>query len=161
IPFTSAFSLHPLTGEISLRLHFHVEHFSDAQIASIVEYFEKAIAAIVAAPDQRILGASLLSEAEIGLTAGSRAERSLARAYRPVSALFLDAQRRHPDSVAMVRRDQHITYEGMRRRVDHLHGVLVHHSVASGGVVGIYETDASRAIASMLAVNRAGACFVI
>ena len=158
IPLTLAFHLHPLTSEVSLDIHFHVDHFSRLQVANVVSYAKKALQGIVSQPQGSVLSWSLLTELES--VAICRAG-PLKLPSETVFDLFREQARRRADEVALAAGDSRMTYGAMLRRSKDLASLLRQSEICGDRIVGICLSRTSEAIVAMLAVNCADGCFAV
>src|SRR6202050_4887497 len=157
IPFTTAFSCHPLTGNIGLRLHFHHAYFSDAQITEVLGCFDRALQELAWSPDRRVLFEAPLMCQSAQPQRGLVAEQFECTMFE----LFQERARLHPDVVATATAERQVTFGGLLSRVEQLATALAERGVTPGKIVGICLSSVSDAISTMLAVNRVRGCFAI
>jgi amino acid adenylation domain-containing protein len=158
IPFTAAFSRHPLTSEISLVLHFHASHFSEPQTAAIVGYFKQALTNMAQAPERPVLSAPLFACPQ----APNPSWTSVPFPRQDmVFDLFREAGRNRPDAIALATFEYQLTYGALLRRVGDLARALSARGSLDHGIVGICLRGTLEMLISLLAVSQLRACFVI
>lgn len=158
IPFTSAFSLHPLTGAVSLRLHFHVEHFSEQQIDVVVGWFQGALAAVAERSDEPVGALVLAGGAELR---PAQSQPQPEPNPRDAFAAFVAQARVQADAVALVSRYGQVSYGCLLARAQRVAAELHARGAGPGAAVLVGLADAADAIAALLGIACAGACAVV
>lgn len=64
------------------------------------------------------------------------------------------------DSVALIYKQNHITYRTLYYNVEKIYEMLVYHGVKSGDIIGLYLKRSPNAFSSMLAVLKTGAAYM-
>jgi amino acid adenylation domain-containing protein len=158
IPFTAAFSLHPLTGAVSLRLHFHVEHFSVEQIDTVVGWFQSALWAVAERPEEPVDALTLAGGAE---PKPARAEPRLVAEAPDAFAGFVTQARTQGDAIALVSPRGQVSHRYLLRWAKRVAAELHARGAGPGSTVLLGLADTAEAIAGLLGVACAGACAVV
>ncbi len=161
IPLTVAFHLHPLSAEISLDIHFHVDHFSLPQVDNIVAYARQSLERIAGFPQERALALPSLSQADAAALVCAADPAAPIPEETSVFDLFQQAALRRPDHLALVAGERRLTYAAMDRRSAQLADALSGLGISGERIVGICLRRTSDAIVAMLSVNRAAGCFTV
>lgn len=159
IPFTTAFSLHPLTSIVGLKLHCRVDRFSETQIAEIAEQFHREIVRAADEPEAAVLESHRQDVSAARTQPVSR--RAADADARTIFEMVAEQARLHPDAIALAVGPERISYHTLLGRANALAGRLAHAGVRIGDVVPLCLRDVTTTMAAMLAVNRVGGCFVV
>ncbi|HEX2091396.1 MAG TPA: amino acid adenylation domain-containing protein, partial [Longimicrobiaceae bacterium] len=146
--------------ELSAALTYRTELWDAPSIDRMLLGFARVLDAMAADPAQRVSGVDLLGAAERArlLQGWNAAPAELPRV--PVHRLFREQAARTPDAVAVVFREERLTYAELDRRSDRLARVL-----RSGGVgpeirVGLYADRSAGMVVALLGILKAGGVFV-
>ena len=129
-------------------------------IARWIGHFEQALRAIVADAAQpvktlRLMDAATVDHLVHGLNATARDGLDL----RPVPLQVEDVAARHPDAIALVWRDQIMTYGQLDAATGALAARIAAVAPGGGGRVGVLVERSPAMVVAMLAVMRAGHAF--
>lgn len=161
IPFTAAFSLHPLTAAISLDLHFHLDHFSVSQIATVTGYYTRALTALAHEPHTALLSATVIGETEADATCSVWCDPRTEDPGPTVFDLIRAQAAVRPDATALVSGSAGWTYGTLVRQAESLAARLQAAGVAAERLVCLFLANTADTIRAMVAVNAAGGAFVV
>ncbi|MBV9789285.1 MAG: amino acid adenylation domain-containing protein, partial [Chloroflexi bacterium] len=143
------------------RVQYNAELFAERTITRMLEHFQQLLESIVADPDQRIGMLRLLSTAEEReiLRAWNATERP-APSDRLFSDLFSEQVARQPDAIALVFGATELSYAELDRRANQLAHELQGLGVRPEVRVGLAVARSPELIIGMLAILKAGGCYV-
>src|SRR5256714_11567207 len=96
---------------IEAALEYNTDLFEPATVKRMLAHWQQALQALVQQPDQRVADVSLLTEAERALLLDTW--NTTQRAYPQevcVHELFEQQAANHPDAIALVQEEAHLTY---------------------------------------------------
>ncbi len=144
-----------------LDLTYATDLFDQATIARLAEHFERLLAAALAEPSRSVWELELLSTEERRLLLG---EWSGPAAPYPcqesIATLFERAADRSPEALALVFREQRLTYRELNERANRLAHRLVELGVERESRVGLALERSSETIVALLAILKAGGAYV-
>ena len=147
--------------ELILKLAYHKARFSHVSISRLLGHLHVLLEAMAARPDARLSDLPILTPSEERLILHEW--NNTAVDYRREKRIhdFIEEQaQRTPEDVAMVFRDQQITYGELDRKADQLARYLVHLGIGAGDRVGIFMRRSLEMMVGLLAVLKAGAAYV-
>jgi amino acid adenylation domain-containing protein len=162
---TSKFDLTLEVAELEDGLHcafeYNTDLFDGATITRLREHFEVLLEGIISDPGQRLADLPLI---------GAHERRQLLIDWNSTAATYphdqcihslFEAQvERTPDAVALVYRDQHITYGDLDARANQLAHHLRKRGVGTDVLVGICVERSIAAVIGLLAILKAGGAYV-
>jgi amino acid adenylation domain-containing protein/non-ribosomal peptide synthase protein (TIGR01720 family) len=170
----SPFSIERVTASFDIELHlwekpeglsgmvvYNIDLFDDATIARLVGHYETLLESIVADPDQRISDVQILSDTErkqvlVGWNDTSN--------YYPndkcIHHLFEEQVESTPDAVAVVFKNQQLTYQQLNQRANQLAHHLLSLGVGPEVPVGICVERSLEMLVGLLAILKAGGAYV-
>ncbi|HEX6288077.1 MAG TPA: non-ribosomal peptide synthase/polyketide synthase, partial [Herpetosiphonaceae bacterium] len=147
--------------QLRLRLTYDCARFDSATIARLGGHLETLLTAIANAPEQRLADLPLLNEAERQQVLTLANERPAT--YPHTACLhdeFAAQAARTPDAVALIGEDACLSYAEVNRRANqlaqHLHAI----GVLPETRVGVFLSRSVDAVIALLAVLKAGGCYV-
>ncbi|WP_329625052.1 amino acid adenylation domain-containing protein [Streptomyces sp. NBC_01255] len=160
--FTERTSVEGAGGSDSLgcRLEFATELFDRETAELVADRLRRLVAALVAAPDQPVSRAEILSaeERRLVLEGFNGAPRDVDEETLP--ALFARWVAERPDAVAVVERSRSVTYAQLDARADRVARLLAARGVGAESVVGVAVPRSVDMIATVLAALKLGAAFL-
>ncbi|HEX7736568.1 MAG TPA: amino acid adenylation domain-containing protein, partial [Ktedonobacteraceae bacterium] len=143
-------------------LEYNTDLFEASTIVQMAHHYQTLLEAIVADPHQRLAGLSLLTETEQEQIL-SLCHRDLA--LSPADTLCLhelfEAQvERTPDAIALSLLQEHISYQELNRRANHLARRLQSHGVGPDVWVGLGIERSMEMVVGLLAILKAGGAYV-
>jgi amino acid adenylation domain-containing protein len=147
-------------GEIRLDLVYNADLFDRERVEEMAAQLERILARAAEAPETRIAGISLVTDA---------ARAVLPDPARPLDDAFQgavpDALARHaarfPDRVAVADAGTALTYGELAAAAEGLAGLLASRGVERGDVVAVWAHRSATLSAAVLGILRAGAAFLI
>ncbi|MCX4679849.1 amino acid adenylation domain-containing protein [Streptomyces sp. NBC_01433] len=148
------------TGALNCRLEFATELFDRETAERLGERLGRLVAALVAAPEEPLSQAGILTadERRLVLEEFNGAPREVEEASLP--ALFARRLAERPDAVAVVERSRSVTYAQLDARANRIARLLAAHGVGTESVVGVAVPRSVDMIATVVAVLKLGAAFL-
>ena len=161
MPFVADFGKEVGGGPLSLSLTVNPQEIAGAPLVRIGGLYRCALEAMVHNPDARYELDPLLEEGELRqlLLEWNATERPYPR-EETVPALFARQVEEVPASVAVVHRDQRVTYAELDRRSNGLAHHLLSLGVGQGKPVALFLDRSPEMITGLLAILKAGAPYV-
>ncbi len=146
---------------LSGRVVYNTDLFDDVSIARLIGHYETLLESIVANPDQRISDLQILTDTERQqlLVEWNATETDYPR-DRCVHQLFEQQVEQSPDAVAVVFKDQELTYRELNCRANQLAHHLQSLGVEPEVLVGICMQRSLEMIVGLLGVLKAGGAYV-
>jgi natural product biosynthesis luciferase-like monooxygenase protein len=144
-----------------LKLAYDRQHFSEATIARCLKQLKTLLEALPVDPARRLAEISLVDadERQRLTVAWNATQRDYARSST-IHALFEAQAERTPDAVAVVFRDQSLTYRDLDRRANVLARQLRTRNAGPGRLVGIFMRRSIDMVVAMLGTLKSGAAYV-
>ncbi|MFE5711896.1 amino acid adenylation domain-containing protein [Streptomyces sp. NPDC056501] len=145
---------------LGCRLEFATELFDRETAEHIADRLDRLVTALVAAPDQPVSKAGILSaeERRLVLEGFNGAPREVDEETLP--ALFARWVAERPDAVAVVDRSRSVTYAELDARADRVARLLAARGVGAESVVGVAVPRSADMIATVVAALKLGAAFL-
>jgi non-ribosomal peptide synthetase component F len=147
--------------ELAAGLEYNTDLFDASTMERLLEQFEHLLMNIVNQPDLAVSRLELLNPAEEQQML--RAWNNTAREYDVTGGmhrLFEAQAEQTPTATALVFGDERLSYRELNERANSLAHQLVQHGVKSEDRVGILMERSAAMVISMLAVLKAGGCYV-
>ncbi|HEY0735728.1 MAG TPA: amino acid adenylation domain-containing protein, partial [Herpetosiphonaceae bacterium] len=146
---------------LSGLLEYNTDIFSAATIRRMLDHFQVLLAAIVADPDQCIDLLPLLTDAERHtLLVEWNATAADYPGDRCIHELFQEQARRTPDAVAIICRDQRLTFAELDRLTSQVAHRLQALGVGPETPVGVLIERSHKTVVALLGILKAGGCYV-
>ncbi|MEU3748967.1 MULTISPECIES: non-ribosomal peptide synthetase [Streptomyces] len=147
-------------GSLGCRLEFATELFDRETAELVADRLRRLVTALVAAPDQPVSRAEILSaeERRLVLEGFNGGPREVEEQTLP--ALFARWVAERPDAVAVVERSRSVTYAQLDARADRLARLLAARGVGAESVVGVAVPRSVDMIATVVAALKLGAAFL-
>jgi amino acid adenylation domain-containing protein len=143
-----------------LRLRYRMDVLDAECAARVAGYHITALSLIAADPDAEHARQTLLSAEELRLQldglAGPRRELPDRRAHE----LFEERSRTHPDAIAAMHGDRHLTYRELNARANQLARALWARGLRSEAVVGVVTERNLDWMTAVLAIFKAGYAYL-
>ena len=140
---------------------YSTDLFDAATIKRLVGHWQTLLESIAAHPEQHIAELSLLTEAE--QHAQLVKWNNTARAYpkdKGIHQLFEEQVKRTPDAIALIFREQRMTYWDLNVRANQLAHRLQQLNVGADVLVGIYMDRSFEMAISILGILKAGGAYL-
>ena len=136
----------------------YVDLFQAETIRRMLEHYQNLLHAIVANPEQRVAGLSMMSDADRHrlLTTWNETESEIPSASG-IDALFEVQCKKTPDSVALFSENQIVTFETLNNNAENLAYRLRSLGVALETVVGVLTEREPAMVGGLLAILKTGA----
>ncbi|MFG6107532.1 amino acid adenylation domain-containing protein [Leptothoe sp. EHU-05/26/07-4] len=159
--FDLSLSMQETTGGLIGRFEYNTELFDDATIRRLIGHFQTLLTAIVANPDQCLSNLPLLTNAERQQLVKWNNNTFTNISYeRCIHELFEEQVEKTPDAIAIVFRNQQITYRELNQRSNQLAHYLQTLGVGSNSLVGICLERSPELVIGFLAILKAGGAYV-
>ncbi|MFF2076847.1 amino acid adenylation domain-containing protein [Kitasatospora sp. NPDC058162] len=148
---------------IGVVVEFAEELFEPATVTAIGERFERLLAAVVADPARPVDEAELLSPAERTLILdhwSAPTDRPKTSELPTVPELFAAQAARTPQAVAVVHRDERISYAELDAQANRLARLLADRGVGPERLVALALPRSVELVVAVLAVLKAGGAYV-
>jgi amino acid adenylation domain-containing protein len=160
-PFCAICKMNPFTHRLMMRIEYDLLQFAPELIDSMADCYLRVLREMVERPHSRFNYKSLLSPKESSQIVRRWNDRPLTEpAENTIHSLIEQLARQTPDAVALVHKSTLVTYAELNRRANR----LAHHLLSEGlrveNRVGICVSSPIEMIVSMLAVLKAGGCYV-
>ncbi len=161
VPLTTQFSVNPQTSTLMCVLDFYPEDLSLQQVEQIGQYYVHTLQQMVDTPYDQHEQHSILSSQEWNSLIGSSAiEWNDFPVNQCYHHLFEQQAEKTPNAIAILDKDESITYGDLSRRSNQLAQHLQHIGVQKGAFIGYFgERNMEWAIA-MLAIFKIGAVYI-
>ncbi|MCX5388978.1 non-ribosomal peptide synthetase [Streptomyces sp. NBC_00094] len=145
---------------LGCRLEFATELFDRSTAELIADRLRRLVGALVAAPDQPVSRAEILSAEERGLVLEGFNGLPREVDEETLPALFARWVAERPDAVAVVERSRPVTYAQLDARANRLARLLAARGVGAESVVGVAVPRSVDMIATVVAALKLGAAFL-
>ncbi|MDK2594355.1 non-ribosomal peptide synthetase [Pseudoalteromonas obscura] len=152
----------PADNSLGFRVNANLEQFDQQYVEKIKNYLHKIISQILDEPSQEIDFDSFLDTREVERMAALE-QQSIQSGSMPapsVIELFERSVEQNPSAIAVTMADQSLTYLQLNDRVNNLACALREEEVGENDKVGIFLPRSIESLIAVLAVMRAGACYV-
>ncbi|AUS09098.1 hypothetical protein C1X05_09710 [Laceyella sacchari] len=160
----SIFKLHVqvwISHSLTLRFAFDRRCFDSEWIGRIGHHFARVIQAFVYHPEQALYAIDLLTDAEKEALLRTFNDTSMPYSHdQTIHALFERQAERTPDQVAVVFKEEKLTYRQLNERASQLACALRDRGVEREGIVGVLVKPSLEMIVGILGVLKAGAAFL-
>ena len=164
---TARFDLTLLMAELDERdpclgasLEYNTDLFDASTIDRLSQQFEQLLESIVTAPQTAVSRLPLLSENELRLLAGWNQTTRVYPASEGMHRPFETQAALTPAAVAVVAGSERLTYHELNKRANRLAHHLIELGVSTEDRVGIMMERSPEMLISLLAVLKAGGCYV-
>ncbi|HKQ04040.1 MAG TPA: amino acid adenylation domain-containing protein [Blastocatellia bacterium] len=161
LDYDLAFYVHEIGDQMQARVWYNSNLFNATTIARLLRHFRMFVEAVVSRPDQPMAAVDLLPPAcrHQLLTEwnDSHAVDDEGETFLP---LFAAQAERTPDAIAVVCRDEQVSYGELHRRANHLACHLQSYGVGLEGMVGVATGRGIDFLTAMLAVFKVGAAYL-
>ncbi|MET8544707.1 amino acid adenylation domain-containing protein [Kitasatospora sp. NPDC004799] len=142
-------------------LHYATDLFDHATMAALADRLLRLLTAVAADPDQPIEAVDILTPAERRRVLVEWNDTECVPAdTRLVPEVFEGHARRTPDATALVFQDEALTFRELNARANRLARLLIERGAGPERTVAVLLPRGSDLIVSLLAVLKAGACYV-
>ncbi|HEX8271926.1 MAG TPA: amino acid adenylation domain-containing protein, partial [Longimicrobiaceae bacterium] len=148
-------------GMVGGGVSFRADLFDGATVGRMLEHYANLLGAVAADPDRRLSGVEILGAAE-----RARVLEEWNRTARPwprgvcIHELFEEQARRRPGAPALAWGGVELTYAGLDARANRLAHHLAGLGVGPESRVGVMLERGPELVVSILAVLKAGGCYV-
>jgi amino acid adenylation domain-containing protein len=155
------FTVSVTTGYCGVKVSYRTALFDEAQINRWIQYFLNCLAELAANPGGTIQKARIIGASETYrlLTEFNRTAREY-NGTVTITGLFAEQARNTPEQIALVFKEERLTYRQLATQVDRMAGRLVAEGISSGSLVGIMLHRSAAMLAWIMAVLKAGAAYL-
>ncbi|HET9359968.1 MAG TPA: amino acid adenylation domain-containing protein [Vicinamibacterales bacterium] len=145
----------------SLRINYDASRFDQVTVARMLGHLEALLEGMISDADRRIDDIPMLTGAERqDLLVAWNATEATYEGPRTVHEMFEAQVGKVPDAVALVYKDQAVTYAGLDRWTNQLAQRLVALGVKPNALVGLFMERGPEMVAGILGVLKAGGAYV-
>ena len=146
---------------ITGRIAFNAKLFDKDEIARFREYYANILKTVAKNPEIKLYEIDMLSEEEKQelLTAFNNTEAEYPE-DKTIHRLFEEQAERTPDNIAVVYRDNKLTYKELNEKANRLARILKNKGVMPDRIVGIMAEPSIEMLVAMLAVLKAGGAYL-
>lgn len=160
-PFELIFEMVETRGRLFANITYNTDLFFPATISRMEGHFRTLLEGIVKTPEQRIAELPILTEAEQHqILVEWNNTRTEYPKDRCIHELFEAQVARTPDAVAVIFKEQQLTYQELNRRANQLARYLREKGVIPEVLVGIYMERSLDTIVGILGILKAGGAYV-
>ncbi|MFF1508699.1 amino acid adenylation domain-containing protein [Streptomyces sp. NPDC058326] len=145
---------------LGCRLEFSTELFDRETAERVGDRLRRLVGALVAAPDQPLSRAAILTDEEHRLVLEGFNGRPRDVDEETLPALFARWVAERPDAVAVVDRSRPVTYAQLDARADRIARLLAARGVGAESVVGVAVPRSVDMVATVVAALKLGAAFL-
>ncbi|MDZ7968662.1 MAG: amino acid adenylation domain-containing protein [Nostoc sp. DedSLP03] len=152
IPFAVSWSEEVAAGLLSFNITYDRQKFDDEQIKNIANYCQRSLEALIANPqaDRELVIDSPIPNAQF----------SIPNFQSPIHEIFTQQAAENPDSIAVICQGESWTYAQLNQKANQLARFLVKLGISAEQPVGICLERSLDMVCSILAVLKAGGCYV-
>ncbi|MBD1581824.1 non-ribosomal peptide synthetase/type I polyketide synthase [Pseudoalteromonas sp. S16_S37] len=149
-----------------LGWEFNTNLFDRSTIESLSSHFEQLLSSLVTAPEQPVLAANMLTDAERQLELSTWQAKETFDTPHCIHALFEQQAQLHPDATALVfdapeSARQSLTYQQLNERANQLaHYLLAQKQITPDTLVGVCADRSLDMLVAILATLKAGGAYV-
>ncbi|HEX8906748.1 MAG TPA: amino acid adenylation domain-containing protein, partial [Longimicrobiaceae bacterium] len=159
--FDLSLDLVELSDGLVGSLGYSTDLWDDATARRMVEHLARLLEQVATAPDRRLSRLTLTDDEERRLLVDEWNRTATAFPRDACIHELFDAQvAERPNAVALAWGDARLTYRGLAERANRLANHLVRHGVGPESRVGVLMERGMEMIVSILAVLKAGGCYV-
>jgi pristinamycin I synthase-3/4 len=145
---------------LGVTASYSTDLYDAGTITRLLEHFERVLAAMVAAPDNRLASLGLASEAERRQVLDGWNRAVAPRTEATVASLVEAQVARSPDAVALVAGSRRLTYAQLDASATRLASYLRRRGVGPGVFVGVCAARSPELVIALLAVLKTGAAYL-
>jgi amino acid adenylation domain-containing protein len=147
--------------ELLLRILYDCRRFDDLTIQRMLGHLSQTVQIIIDGSVHQLEGLTAFADAECHQVLREWNDtRASSLRERALHELFEDQVDRNPDTVALVFRDQEVTYHELDRRANQVAHYLRGRCIGPGELVGIYMNRSVEMLVALLGILKAGGAYV-
>jgi amino acid adenylation domain-containing protein len=160
-PFCAICKMNPFSGRLQMRIEYDILQFAPDLIDSMADCYVRVLGAMVDNPHAEYNYESLLGPQEATRIINRWGQAPLDEpAEQCVHEVLARLARQTPDQVALAHKGDQVTYEQLNSRSNRLAHYLVEEGLQVEDRVGICVCSPVETVVSMLAVLKAGGCYI-
>jgi amino acid adenylation domain-containing protein len=140
--------------------NYNTDLFDKTTIERMAGHYRTMLEAIVADPARRLLELPFISQDEERQLAEWSEAGASSPQYLCIHELFEAEAERYPDAVALVHKDEQVTYRELNRRANQLAHYLQGLGVKPGTIVGVCLERSVEMVVALLGILKAGGAYV-
>jgi amino acid adenylation domain-containing protein len=148
------------SSSLSVDFDLHQEVFSEQDCDRVVFHFSRVVDAFLANPEQPLRLLSLISPEETKQILGWNRTKAEALPEHCIHRSIEEQAKLRPDAVAVVFKDEQLSYQELNRRANQVAHYLRKRGVGPETLVGLYVERSLEMIVGLLGVLKAGAAYV-
>lgn len=142
-------------------LEYNTDLFTASSIERMIKHFRRLLEAIITNPDQPVTSLSLLSQDERQQLLTEWSGTSMQSPWHACAHTLFEAQAaRTPDAIAVVFKQEQLTYRQLNQRANQLASMLHERGVKDETRVGVCLERSVDVLISLLAILKAGGAYV-
>jgi amino acid adenylation domain-containing protein/thioester reductase-like protein len=159
--FELTLSVEIIDDQLKGHFEYNSDLFDSATIKRMANHFEVLLQTAVENPEQRIADLSMLSQREWKtLLSGWNKTKTNYPADKCIHQLFEEQTAKQPNAVALVYRDQAMTYHELDTMANQLAHYLIAQGIQPDMPVGLHLERSADMVIGILAILKAGGCYV-
>ncbi len=147
-------------GELELELEYDTDLFAGETARQMLEHFCTILEAITRNPEQRLTDISLLTECERRRLLVEWNQNSVEVSPVCLHHLIEAHAEKTPDAVAVVWKNERLSYGDLNRKANQLAHFLKKQGVKSESIVGVYLERSLETVVAILGVMKAGGAYL-
>lgn len=157
--FDLTLELYPIQGQLKGRFEYNTDLFCENTVSYFAEHFKNLLNNIVQTPQQSIAQLNMLTALEY---AQFKQWNQTITDYpqHSIADLFAQQAAQNPDTIALQFHDKTLTYEALNQSANQLAHYLIKQGVSNETLVGICIERSFELIIGLLAILKAGGCYV-
>jgi len=146
--------------EMSVHIAFETSKFTEDFINKILSNFSLLVSQIIADPDSKLSGLTLLSEEERNKILFEWNDTAADVDIKCMHEIFTDAAKKFPDRTALESGNKKYTYKELDEFSNRLANRLIKEGITPGDCIGICLKRSAGMIISLLGILKSGAAYV-
>jgi len=144
------------------EFEYNSDLFDNSTIKRIADQFSLLLSRLLETPDTPVGDIGLLDKAALAKLTQKTAQAAdqTPRPHDDIVTFFEQQVSTHPDRIALVEQDTALTYAALNHRANQLAHYLKQQGLARENVVALYLENSIGAITALLAVLKAGGCYL-
>lgn len=159
-PLAANFLIDPIDGRLRAWLDCDVAQLDESFCERLAGYYARAVETLTMKPNTLVVDVDLIGPEEAALVASWNNTRIDYDRNETIHGVFERRSKASPDAVALVHRNEEVSYCELDARANRLARHLMAEGVTPGGLVGVSLYRGIDMVVAMLAVLKAGCAYV-
>ncbi|HWI55312.1 MAG TPA: amino acid adenylation domain-containing protein, partial [Desulfobacteria bacterium] len=155
------FDVHNSDAEVEIRLEYNTDIFKPETISRLLKHYVNLLRSIINNPSAKVYNLEILDAAEQKQLLSEWNSTQLANSEpKCVHEIFAEQAKQTPHRIALMYKDETLTYAELNTKSNQLAQALVAHGVVPGSRVAIMTERSLAMIVGVLATMKAGGAYV-